>query len=301
MKRVLTATAGLLVLSALPAIAADLPVKARPAPMVAAPAFSWTGCYIGANGGWIGQKTNYTTNPSGSYLTTAGGLAPPNAAGTGLLLGDFTAVVHSYDVRQSGATAGGQVGCNYQIGSFLIGAEADLNWSSVKNTVNATFAAFPSANPAFTVSPENEVITTRLDWFSTIRGRAGFTWDRFLVYGTGGLAIGHFKDDTTIAFGTAGALPVFGGATHIGTNTQTRYGYALGGGLEYAITNNWSVKGEYLYMNFGSWSYNSPLVAPVGAVGAGYLWSTQVSAREHVARVGLNYKFDWGGPVVARY
>jgi len=55
-------------------------------------------------------------------------------------------------------------------------------------------------------------------------------------------------------------------------------------------------------MNFGSWSYASPLVAPAGAVGAGYTWNTTVSAREHVARLGINYKFDWsGGPVVARY
>jgi len=244
MKRILLSAA--LIGLAAPAIAADLPVKARPMAPVVQPAFSWTGCYIGANGGWMGQRTSYTSAPAGSYLNAAGALAPPNPAGTGLLAGDFTSALHAYDVRQSGATAGGQIGCNYQFGTFLVGAEADLNWAGVKTDVNAAFAAFPSANPAFTISPENEVISTRLDWFSTIRGRAGFTFDRFLVYGTGGLAIGHFHSDTSVTYGTSGTSPVFAGATHLGSNTATRYGYAVGGGLEYAITNNWSVKAEYL-------------------------------------------------------
>jgi outer membrane immunogenic protein len=266
-----------------------------------APAFSWSGCYIGANAGWVGGRTAHNTAPSGAYLSAAGALAPPNAAGTGLLAGDFTSAIHSYETRDSGGTVGGQVGCNYQVSTFLIGLEGDFNWSSLRSNVNAAYTAFPSANPLFTISPATESLSTRLDWFSTIRGRGGFTFDRWLVFATGGLAIGHFRSSTSVVYGTSGTSPVFSGASHAGENTTTRLGYAIGGGVEYAFTNNWSLKAEYLYMNFGSWSYASALAAPAAAATAGYAWTTNVSAREHVARVGINYKFDWGGPVVARY
>ncbi len=178
--------------------------------------------------------------------------------------------------------------------TFLIGLEGDFNWSSLRSNVNAAYTAFPSANPLFTISPATETLSTRLDWFSTIRGRGGFTFDRWLVFATGGLAIGHFRSSTSVVYGTSGTSPVFSGASHAGENTTTRLGYAIGGGVEYAFTNNWSLKAEYLYMNFGSWSYASALAAPAAAATAGYAWTTNVSAREHVARVGINYKFDWG-------
>ncbi len=85
MKRVLGVTLGLLAISAVPAAAADLPRKAPIGTPMMATAFSWSGCYIGANAGWVGGRTAYNTAPSGAYLSAAGPLAPPNAAGTGLL------------------------------------------------------------------------------------------------------------------------------------------------------------------------------------------------------------------------
>jgi len=195
MKRAFLLGAGLIVSAAGSAVAADLPVKARPIIPVAT-VYNWSGCYVGANAGWIGGRTSFNTAPSGAYLNTAGALAPPNAAGTGLLAGDFASALHSYGSTNSGAEVGGQVGCNRQWGSFVAGVEADFNWSSLRNSISAAYGAFPSANPAFTISPETEALSTRLNWFSTIRGRAGFAWDRWFLFATGGLAIGQFSSTT---------------------------------------------------------------------------------------------------------
>ena len=81
-----------------------------------------------------------------------------------------------------------------------------------------------------------------------------------------------------------------------GADSRTRTGFTVGGGAEYALTKNWLLKAEYLYLDFGKYTFASPNNTPAAAVA----WATNVAAREHVARVGLNYKFDWG-PVVARY
>jgi outer membrane immunogenic protein len=283
------------------AIAADLPAKAPMVAPVMSPAFSWSGCYVGANAGWVGGRTQINTSPSGSYLNAAGVLAPPNAAGTGLLVGDFTSAQHSYTPNGSGGEVGGQVGCNLQFGSIVLGAEGDINWSSLTTSVNAAFAPFASANPAFTISQEAENISLRMNWFSTLRARGGIAFDHWLLFGTGGLAIGQFSSSTNITYGSNGTSPVFANASHIGQASTTRLGLALGGGLEYALTNNWSVKAEYLYLNFGAWSYASPLVAPAGAVGAGYTWTTTVSSRDHIVRLGINYRFGDPVAVVARY
>jgi outer membrane immunogenic protein len=283
------------------AIAADIPFKAPIASPVGAPAFSWSGCYVGANAGWIQGRTGINTAPSGAYLTPAGVLAPPNAAGTGLLAGDFTSALHSYNPTGSGGEAGAQAGCNVQFSSIVLGVEGDINWSSLRTSVNTTYAPFPSANPAFTISQANESIASRMDWFSTIRARGGIAFDRWLVFATGGLAIGHFRSSTSVTYGSNGTSPVFANASHVGENTNTRLGLAVGGGFEYAFTGNWSAKIEYLYLNFGSWSYASPLITPAGSVGAGYSWTTTVSQREHLVRVGLNYRFGAPGPVVAKY
>ena len=94
---------------------------------------------------------------------------------------------------------------------------------------------------------------------------------------------------------------MFANSTHLGDAAATRVGLAAGGGIEYAFTGNWSAKFEYLFMTFGSWSYSSPLVAPAPVVGSGYSWVTTVTPREHVFRVGLNYRFGDPVAVVARY
>jgi outer membrane immunogenic protein len=270
------------------AFAADIPLKA---PGVAP--FTWAGCYGGINGGGIGGHDHFTTTPGGTYLTPAGGAAPPNAAGTGLLAGDITRSTHDHTSDHWGWTAGVQVGCNAQsTPNFVAGVEADFNWANLKNEVLDVFGQVTSANPAFALGPEAVAIQSKIDWFSTFRLRAGFAFDRVWLYGTGGLAVADVKTATAVAFGfpTGGFTPVLGGAVHAGADTQTRVGFAAGGGMEYAFTNNWSLKAEYLYIDLGRGSHVAPLIAP-GGVAAGYSFINNDRLHENVVRAGLNYRF----------
>lgn len=280
------------------ASAADMAVKAPPLPP--APAYSWTGCYAGGNAGWIGSDGHHDTAPSGSYLAPVGAAAPPNAAGTGDFAADIAVLTDSSGSRDSGGLLGVEAGCNVQRGRFIFGVEGDWAWSSLKNTTSTAFAAFPDVgNPAFTVAARTEQVSTSLDSLATFRGRAGFTWNRFFLYGTGGLATGDVRSNTNVTFGTIPALGVYSGAAHIGSGSSWQVGWTAGAGGEYALNSNWSLKAEYLYVDLGTFTYFSPLVAAAAAFAPGYSWRTSVTERDHIVRVGINYHFS--GPVVAKY
>jgi outer membrane immunogenic protein len=272
------------------ASAADMPVKAPAAP---APAFSWTGCYGGVNGGWIGSRNRYALSPAGNYVNAPGGTAPPNAAGSGDFPATIASLAHGYSSDDSSGLAGVQIGCNRQYGSVVLGVEADWQWTGLKTTADAGYAAYADlGNPAFTVAPHSEHVSSSLQWFSTLRGRVGYAFDKVLVYGTGGLAIGRIKSETTVAFAPIGVSnTVYSGALHTFSDSTTKIGWTIGAGVEYAFLPNWSVKGEYLYVDFGSNSYLSPLVAAAAPFAPGYAWATTAHEREHIARVGVSYKF----------
>jgi outer membrane immunogenic protein len=288
--RKVTGLVGVTLLAAGPAFAADLAVKAPP---MLAPAFSWTGCYGGINGGWIGSRSRFDLNPSGSYLNAPGPLAPPNLNGTGNFAIDNAALSHSYSSNPSSGELGAQVGCNVQLGWAVLGAEADWQWSGLSNSVDAAFGASANlGNPAFTDAAHTEHVTSKLDWFSTFRGRFGFTpVDRVLIFGTAGLVLADVKSDTAVNFATFPVLPVFNGASHFGSASQVLPGLVVGGGAEWAFAPNWSVKAEYLWFRLSDLNYASPLVSAVPAFAPGYSWNTKVRLDESVARVGLNYHF----------
>lgn len=146
-----------------------------------------------------------------------------------------------------GFIGGGQVGFNYQFGNnVVLGAEADFQGSDLND------------------SGYNGIYDTRskMDYFGTVRGRIGYAFDNLLPYVTGGLAWGH-NEVRNLDLGL--------------TSDNTHVGWTVGGGLEYALTNNWTVKAEYLYMDLGDEFYNS-----IGE-DAGLKAST--------ARIGVNYKF----------
>lgn len=294
MNQALIGIAAAVVLIGTPAIAADMAVKAPPPAPVAA--YDWSGCYIGANAGWIGSRDHYTLAPSGSYLNPTGALPPPNPTGTGDFAADVAALTNSYTTNEPGGLIGGQIGCNKQAGQFVFGGEIDGEWTSLKSSVNASYAAFTNTvATGFTDSAHTEQASSSLEDLFTFRGRAGYAWDRLLLYVTGGLAVGEIKSQTNVTFAATGSpLAVYDGATHIGSATTDRAGWVVGGGAEYAFAPHWSVKAEFLYIDLGTVSYNSPLVAATaaGAVGAGYSWSTKIRERDDVARIGLNYKLN---------
>jgi outer membrane immunogenic protein len=292
MKNLWVATVAFAALIAGPAMAADQRVKAPVYKAPPPPVFSWTGCYFGGNGGWIGGGSEFALTPAGNYLVAPGGSPPPNINGTGDFTLSLAALSHSYKSNNSSFEGGVQVGCNNQLGSFVLGFEADWQKSSLSNTVDAFFAAFPNpGNPTFTDAAHIEHVTSRLDWFSTFRGRFGFApSNSVLLYGTAGVVAADIKSDTAVVFGTFPASPVYNGAFHVGSGSKLEFGLVVGAGAEWAFAPNWSAKAEFLYFEFvDGLSYRSPLVAAVPAFAAGYAWNTKVNLHESVARVGINY------------
>ena len=275
------------------ALAADLrmPVKAPPPMPVAV--YNWTGFYIGANGGYSWGRDPIDANATArSRVFRAFGLpAETLTSDTGVVpfvLGTGTANVQ-------GPVLGGQIGYNWQTGAFVFGLETDLQWTDQKGGVTFCFPAVCGPG-AFQTS-----IDHKLDWFGTFRARAGWLIDpRVLLYATGGLAYGQV---TTEAVGGVVGQPF---ATL--SAKDTRVGWTVGGGIEGALTNNWTVKAEYLYMDLGDApgiSAASTTIFPnTPTPGFTTVLDTTVSTggrvRDHIFRLGVNYRFG-SDAVVARY
>ena len=174
------------------ATAADLPQAPPPAPIIAAPIFTWTGFYVGGNLGWGWRDSN-----NDPVILTGPGV-PGGLEGGTLFFGNN---------NDATFTGGGQIGYNYQIGSWVIGAEADIQGINNDNNSNVVFIPGPGFAGGDFVPGEFE---NGADWWGSARLRAGVAFDRFLVYATGGLA---YTEDNT--------------------------GWALGGGVEWAMPVNW--------------------------------------------------------------
>jgi outer membrane immunogenic protein len=250
------------------ASAADMAVKARP--IAVDPSYNWTGFYVGLNAGY-GWNDNRNVAISGSPLITGS-----QAIGS---------VPLAVGLRPEGFLGGGQIGYNYQFGGRgVFGIEADFAWADIKDS---NFINLPVAAPTVQTS-----VSEKIDFFGTVRGRLGVTFDRLLVYGTGGFAFANVKQ--------RGNIDEFFGAGRqfIANSSGLRYGWTVGGGAEWALSKNWSVKAEYLYYDLGSNTITGLQSNPVNGVDfATYSFST----RGNIVRGGVNYKFDWAGPVVARY
>jgi outer membrane immunogenic protein len=274
MKKILFATviAGL---SSAPALAADLPPRMyAKAPVAVAPVATWTGCYIGVNAG-------YSWGDGSSSLA----LQPSLAAWTNVSAG-YAALDGRYAGSPSGALGGGQVGCNYQSGIFVVGIEADIDYLGASETASRAGLG----NTTLLLG----TVSQKVDWLGSVRGRVGISpGSNWLLYATGGLAYGNTSFSHQFAFGAVVPDRGFAGAL----NNDFRTGWIAGAGVEYMVTPNWTVKGEYLYYDLGSTRVvGLTFNRPVDAFGADGLYTTRGS----IARVGLNYKFGWGGPVVAR-
>ncbi|MCD6071213.1 MAG: hypothetical protein K0S42_1729 [Microvirga sp.] len=170
------------------ASAADLPARAAPpAPVFApAPIFTWSGFYVGVNAGWGWRDDDQET-----VVLTGPGI-PGGLVGT-----------LQFDDDNGGFTGGGQIGYNWQFGSFVVGAEADIQWADTGDQ-DAVFIAGPGNAGVFRAGEfEGDA-----DWFGTVRLRAGVAFDRVLVYATGGLAYTEDNTGWTAGGGVEWALPV---------------------------------------------------------------------------------------------
>lgn len=174
----------------------------------------------------------------------------------------------------NGVFGGVQVGYNYQINNIVVGLEADASAADMHG-----WRSCP--NPAFTCA-------SRVNFLGSLRGRVGYAFDRALVYATAGLGIGSFRNRTY------NAAPV----ALFGTYNTTRVGLAVGAGVEYAFTPNWTVKAEYMYYHFGS---GTQLAGPGSLDGVGGA-DVRIRNDVHTLKLGVNYLFSTGpGVVAARY
>lgn len=192
-----------LTMPAFGALAADLPARAAPpAPIVAVPVFTWTGFYAGVNAGWGWLDNN---NNNGIFVP-AGTFAPPYAGVSGVLGGTAGG-------DDNGVVLGGQIGYNYQIGSFVVGAEADIQWADF-NVENRVFFAPTGFPPSFVPALLGQ---DDMEWFGTVRARAGVAFDRVLIYATGGFAYSDNNTGWTVGGGVEWALPT----NFLGTSAAT--------------------------------------------------------------------------------
>ena len=274
------------------ASAADMAYKAAPVPMAPA-AFSWTGFYIGANVGGA-----WTPNNGGSDF---GPLFPgfivlaPQAAIPTVFPGQLAAL--GGGGRQSGVIGGGQVGYNWQVNQFVLGVEADAQGTGLNGSSASATRTF---GPPLILATVNQTVTVdfgRIDWMASFRGRAGFAVNQALFYVTGGGAVAEIGGSrTTVTNGPGIAIPA-GTFSASNGGSSTRWGWTVGGGIEWAFSQNWSVAGEYRYTDFGNRGTTFTVPDGFGGVFATGTSSSRLTVEQATFR--LNYRF--GGPIVARY
>jgi outer membrane immunogenic protein len=206
--------------------------------------YDWTGFYAGANlgGGWSIATSDYSVLPAAPFA--------------------------SVDNSLRGAIGGGQAGYNWQSGVMVLGVETDFQASGMKGGLNAPC-------PPSLCSGLAATFNEKVPWFGTVRARAGYAADGWLLYVTGGYAYARFE---TSAFASAG------GASASASLAETRSGWTAGVGIEVGLARNWSARLEYLFLDFGTHdrTWVVPTVATVND-------ATSVSA--NVARAAVNYRF----------
>jgi outer membrane immunogenic protein len=249
-----------------------------------APAFDWSGFYVGVNGGYgaSNPSTRFAPNDPNAYHSSCslqfGATCPPSA---------------SLDL--SGGLAGAQIGYNRQLApNWLVGAEADYDWSGARGTSNSNFFLG-------SVGPSTVVAKQSIPSFGTVRARVGvIPTAPLLIYATGGLAVGAVRDSATLnppsgpgsggdSGGGYGYNCVGGQTCFAGATSSTRIGWTLGAGGELAIASNVTLKAEYLYVDLGRNRVNA--VALDGGAPLPSSFSARFDATLNVFRAGLNVKF----------
>ena len=208
------------------------------------PTWTWAGPYLGLNLGYSwGQWDS-----------------------SGLIAGHPV----NFDPKVDGWLGGAQGGYNWQFGRWLLGVEGDIEKSGEQDSINTFIPGVPSickahgCNCAPAIPAVDATSDWKFDWFSTLRGRAGFTYDRWLVYVTGGAAVGEAEFDTTV-----------------GSESKVKGGWTVGGGVEALIAPHWSAKLEYLYLDLGSETFLASTPN----------WSMTTKIQDQVLRLGVNYQF----------
>jgi outer membrane immunogenic protein len=272
-KHLLLSGFALTALAISPAMAADMPLKA-PAPPP--PIFSWTGFYIGVEGG-AGWGTNEESAPQWQSCNTGTGVCGP-------IIVFLPAGAERSSYELNGWHGGGTVGFNWQNGLVVLGVEGDFSGSNIQGTSSCALGWDFNVN-GVVAAPSG--CTTKLAWFGTATARAGLAIDHALVYVKAGAAFGHFNESATVGFISNGPPTGLSATTSLSDN---RLGVTAGIGVEYAVGGGWSGKIEYDYMDFGTKNY---IFSFTGTLEGATVLNLSVDDREvvHVVKAGVNHKF----------
>jgi outer membrane immunogenic protein len=252
------------------ASAADLPMNAKPSQMVVPVAPSWAGWYVGLNAGGVWGSTNpaVTVSPGGGYAPISGGSA-------------IVESTESNRINNSGGLVGGQIGYLWQSGSLIGGLEAAFDWVPAYGSPAKMGGYTESGSIGETFTFNNSV---SINWLFTFLGRVGVDMGGWYPYLTGGLAVAElnfssFFDDSYFNSGR-GSVSI----------RQVRAGPAVGGGAEWRLNSRWSLRGEYLYMEFRGLNGTMSVAqsdAPAKITSLNY----NVKFKENVGRIAISYKF----------
>jgi outer membrane immunogenic protein len=326
MSKSLIIAAGIVAASVTAGMAADMrmPVKAPP---IVDPPISWSGFYLGGDlgGSWgrgRSDQTDVTTTTTTVTTTTnlfRGNTGPLTTSGSPFAPGTFpqiattgptAAAVSAFTTGRSnvnGFMGGGQIGWRQQINTWVLGVEGDIEGSAERgNVLVCSVDGCPTGSAIGTAD-------IRLRWLSTLRGTVGFlVHPKVLLYGTGGLAFGQV--DANYLSG------INGGSLTAGSVSTTRVGYSVGAGVEGKIDQHWSVRGQYLFVDLGTFSTDlgagptttastsvtgalTPILGPNGPTGFNTQTTTATTTttstaaqvrsrlRDHVFKLGFNYQF----------
>jgi outer membrane immunogenic protein len=273
---VVVATLAFFAASGAKAADAALPMKASPTPIE--PPFSWTGFYLGANGGG-GSAWSH------SRVTQATPFGPTSfCCGFGL----------------AGGILGGQAGFNYEFPShWLIGIEGDGDWAQISRSSSGCPIFTGGPFTGFTAGCATNNVT--LNSFETVRGRLGYAFNTgssfspsVLLYGTGGWAWGQLSGNSTTTclgvFCPGASVPFTGGGASF---NDTANGWTAGAGLEIAFARHWTARFEFLHLQFNNvgTSFSTITASPVLGTGTA---TTHISSNVNVdvVRIGVNYLFN---------
>lgn len=255
-------------------------------PARAQSALMWTGFYVGGNAGAAWGTSHFNTvvdcsNPVNTgYFCNNTGAGAANAAaldasGTG-------------DITDTAFTGGVQGGFNYQWGSAVVGIETDFDSFNLggSRTANGIFPVAgpipPGALPAGTAYTITQSFDT--DWLWTLRGRLGWlVQPNLLIYATGGWALTDLQVSFTYSDNN--------GARSSGSASSNKNGWTVGGGIEWAFNSHWTLRAEYLYLDFGKVTATGNVPAVAQKAGAQNALSTSGDLTANIARLGINYRF----------
>ena len=253
MRSLILASAACVALSCA-ASAADLPTKAPAAAPALAPAFTWTGFYIGAHAGAMIHNGDLALVGPG-LVDPVHGAAPPDYA-------------INPDLNTTGFKGGLLAGYNYQIGSAVLGLEADVGFGNTSGTVNSAKREVPMG-----IWRAENAFTQKIN--AHIRGRVGYVWGSTLLYAAGGFATTNSELKIT------GYCPDDPPYVYRANVKHSLQGYTLGAGVDHALTSNILLRAEYLFDDFGKQTYR-----------AGPEWQPRaVNLQTHTIRAALSYKF----------